>query len=583
MNIKFFVKNKYLIPSAAALLFFLIYLFLIFVKPADLLHNIFNYNINNPERINKLFYKQLAVLSALSVFLAFAMWFCKTAAYGKFTKFISAAFQGFLRLLSINTLSAAIILYLAALFSIAAANYDLGYDEAVYLEYAKFFAQTGVVYITLNEKIMFVDTIAMLPYYIASLPNFWLNFSDVWHLKTLSVLLSLISLFFLFKISNKLYGFLTAVIFIFFLALQPGFGFIASSYFGELLQAAFLLYGFYYAFAEGKSIADNRKLIIASLLISLAIHTKFQLAFIITFTLLALYLSERQKGILKLLGYTVLFSALLSLIRTIPVVIFDYTLLRRMILITDIFAGPAYASWSVMLDKIQLFNRFFPLPLFIVICSAFYFYSKTLFERALLFFSVITVMWWIFLYPLTTYRNPFMGIITICLIAAILSVKLYNDFTNKFPAQIRKVKIFTASAIILLMTYGFSANLIYAWIGYNDGVQFDLDGFRNRLFTLPVYDKSQKDFYRNLNNFISKQDTVYNGTWVAQYYLDNPVCTFDKMKESLGTNPGFKYMIITRDFYPLGFEKIYSQVDSLGVKKELIYSTNKHELYKISK
>lgn len=579
----FLIKNKYLLPAAASLLFIALYILLVIVKPTEILHSVFNYTINNPDRINRLFYKQLTALIALSVFSLLAVWFYNSAYYKKFTGFLSSAFNGFLGIFTIKTLFAAVILYLAVLFPVAAGHFDLGYDEAVYLEYAKYFAQSGVVYINLNEKIILVDTIAMLPYYVASLPLFWFNLTDVWHFKTLSVILSALSLVFLFRLSKKRYGIVAAVLFLFFLCVQPGFGFIASSYFGELLQAAFLLYGFYYAFAEGKNLESRRNIIIASLLISLAVHTKFQVAFIITFTLLALFISERNKGVLKLLGYVILFSGLFSFIRTIPVLIFDYTLLRRMILITDIFAGPAYASWSVILDKFQLFNRFFPIPLFIIISAAFYYYSKNIFERAVFYFSVVTVMWWIFLYPLTTYRNPFMGIITICLMAAILAVRIYNDFILKFPAQQRAVRIFSASAVLLLMAYGFSANIIYAYIGYNDGVQFDMDGYRNRLFTTPEYDTSQKDFYRNLKNYTGEKDTIYNGTWVAQYYLENPVCTFDKMKESLSSNPGEKYMIVTRDFYPLGFEKIYAQVDSLGVKKELIFSTPKHELYKIKK
>ena len=579
----FLVKNKYLLISAASLIFIALYILLQFIKPSDILHKVFNYTINNPEKVNKLFYKQLTALIALSVFSLIALWFYNSALYKKFTALLSAVFSKFLHLFSINTLLVSTLLYLAVLLPLAAMHYDLGYDEAVYLEYAKYFAQSGVVYINLNEKIILVDTIAMLPYYIASLPLFWFNVTDVWHFKTTSVLLSVLALIFLFKISKKLYGSVVAVFFIFFLGIQPGFGFIASSYFGELLQAAFLLYGFYYAFSQNNGTGSNRKLIFASMLISLAVHTKFQLAFIITFTLLALFISERNKNILKLLGYVILFSALLSFIRTIPVLVFDFTLLRRMILITDIFAGPAYASWSVILDKFQLFNKFFPIPLFIIISAAFYYYSKNTFERAVFYFSVVTVLWWIFLYPLTTYRNPFMGIITICLMAAVLAVRIHNDFILKFPAYTRSLKIFSASAVLLLMVYGFSANIIYAYIGYNDGVQFDMDGYRTRLFTTPVHNTSQKDFYRNLKNYTGDKDTVYNGTWVAQYYLDNPVCTFDKMKESMNTNPGDKFMIITRDFYPLGFEKIYSQVDSLGVQKELIYSTPQHELYKIKK
>ena len=580
---KLITEKKKTLLAGATLLFAALYVFLRIVKPTEILRSLFNYTINNPEKIDKLFYKQaigLIVLSAVSLFI---VWFIKTEYYTKLKSLVSAAFEKFLNLLNIYTLLAAVLVYIAVLFPLAVSHYDLGYDEAVYLEYAKYFAKTAVVYINLNEKIILVDTIAMLPYYVASLPLFWLNLTDLWHFKAISTLLSLAALIFLFRISKKLYGSVAAILFIFFLGVQPGFGFIASSYFGELLQAAFLLYGFYFAFSDPKSIDSGKKLITSALLISLAVHTKFQVAFIITFTLLALYIQSRQKGVLKLLGYTILFSTLFSFVRTIPVLVFDYTPLRRMILITDIFAGPAYASWSVILDKFQLFNRFFPLPLFIIISAAFYYFSKNLFERALFFFSVVTVLWWIFLYPLTTYRNPFMGIITICLMAAILAVRAYNELTMKFPDYHRAIKVFSAASVLLLMSYGFSANLIYAYIGYNDGVQFDLDGFKNRLFTAPVYDTSQKDFYKGINNYVTPGDTVYNGTWVAQYYLNNPVCTFDKMKESLGTNQGNKYMIVTRDFYPLGFDKIYSQIDSLGVKKELIFKTDKHELYRVSK
>lgn len=580
---KIISEKKIPLLAVSTVFFAAIYILLRIVKPSVILHNLFNYTINNPEKINNLFYKQALALIVVSAGALFAVWFIKTGYYLKLKSLISSAFGKCLKLLNIYTLLAATLIYLAVLFPLAVSHYDLGYDEAVYLEYAKYFAKTGVVYINLNEKIILIDTIAMLPYYVASLPNFWFNLTDVWHFKAISVILSLISLLFLFRISKKLYGAAAGVLFIFFLGVQPGFGFIASSYFGELLQAAFLLYGFYFAFSDPKSIESSKKIITSAVLISLAVHTKFQLAFIITFTLLALYFQSRQKGVLKLLGYTILFSALISFVRTIPVLIFDYTLLRRMILITDIFAGPAYASWSVMLDKFQLFNRFFPLPLFIIISAAFYYYSKNLFERALFFFSVVTVFWWILLYPLTTYRNPFMGIIAVCLMAAVLAVRVYNDLTMKFPAYQKSVKIFSVSAVLLLMAYGFSANFIYAYIGYNDGVQFDMDGFKNRLFSAPVYDSSQKDFYRGMNNFIGSGDTVYNGTWVAQYYLDNPVCTFDKMKESMSTNPGAKYMIVTRDFYPLGFEKIYRQIDSLGVNKELLFKTDKHELYRVLK
>lgn len=584
---KLFNGNKVILFSGIAVLFLLILVILYAIKPSSLIQTLLGYNFNNPEKINKLFYKQFLLLFVLSA--AAALWaaFYKSRYYLSFKKFSDRLFSFVLSLLGINTLLAAVILYLVILLPLAVWHYDFGYDEAVYIEYAKYFAKSAVAYITVNEKITFIDTIAMLPYYIASVPNFLFNLTEVWHFKFTSTVLSVFALIFLFRLSKNKYSYSAAVIFIFFLCVQPGFGFIASSYFGELLQAVFLLWGFSMAFSDEAALEKksprSRNLLSAALLISLAVHTKFQLAFIVTLTLASLYLSVRKAGILKLLGYTVLFSALISAVRSIPVFIMDYTLLRRMILLTDIFAGPAYATFADILDKFQLFNKFFPLPLFIIICTGFYYYSKNIFERAVLYFSVVTVLWWILLYPLTTYRNPFMGIITICLMAAVLAVRAYNDLVLKYPHYKRALKVFSAASVLLLISYGYSANMVYAYIGYNDGVQFDLDGFKSRLFSPITHDRTQKDFYEGVRNEVPSADTIYNGTWVAQYYLPNPVGTFDKMKESLSTTPGSRYMLITRDFYPLGFEKIYSQVDSLGVKRELIFSTPKHELYRITK
>ncbi len=580
---KLFPQKKYIVLLSLIALFAVLFIVLKIIKPTEMLIRVFHYTINNPERINNLFYKQVILLFILSVAALLFTLLYNSPLYKKLTAFALKMFLLFLKLFSLNTLLVSSLLYLAVLFPLAIAHYDLGYDEAVYIEYARNFAHTAVVYINLNEQIALVDTIAMLPYYIASLPNFWFNFTDVWHFKLISSILSVIAMLALFRFSRLRYGKPAAVLFIFFLIIQPGFGFVASSYFGELLQAALLLYGFSCCLSDEKDLLSSKKLITASLLISFAIHTKFQLAFIVTFTMLALFLSSRNKGVLKLLGYTILFSAGLSLVRTIPVLLYDFSLARKLILITDIFAGPAYASFSVIIDKFQLFNKFFPLPLFLIISAAFYFYCKSLFERAVFYFSVITVSWWIFLYPLTTYRNPFMGIITLCLMAAILMSRAYEFYEMKYPDKKPAVKFIAGVSIIFLMIYGYSANLTYAYIGYNDGVQFDLDGFKNRLFTKPSQNTEQKDFYLNVNKYITPADTVYNGTWVAQYYLPNPVCTFDKMKESLQSVPGEKYMLVTRDFYPLGFDKIYSQIDSLGIKKRLIFKTGQHELYGITK
>lgn len=580
---KLFTEKKNVLLISITVFFIVLYIFISIFKPSDLLIRFFHYSINNPEKVNKLFYSQVFLLIVLSAVLYCFALFYKSSIYKKTVLLAVNSYEYILNLINLNFLIVITLLYLLLLFPLAVAHYDLGYDEAVYLEYAKNFAHTSVAYITLNEKIILIDTIAMLPHYLASIPNFLFGFTDLWSFKLTSSILSILTLAALLNISKKHYGKASAILFIFFLVIQPGFGFMATSYFGELIQAAFLLFGFSICFGDDKNLLSQKKLIVSSLFISLAIHTKFQLAVIVTFTMISLYFSFRQKGILRLLVYTILFSALLSFIRTIPVLIYDYSLLRRMILITDIFSGPAYAPYNIILEKFQLFNRFFPLPLFLIICAVFYFSTKSLFERALFYFSVITAAWWIFLYPLTTYRNPFMGIIPVCLMAAILIIKAYDYSINKFTESKYAVKLISAICLIFLLISGCSANLIYAYIGYNDGVQFDLDGFRNRLFSPPVQNTAQHDFYEGVKKRVNPADTVYNGTWVAQYYLPNPVCTFEVLKESLSRSPGEKYLLVTRDFYPLGFDKIYPQIDSLEVKKRLIFQTDQHELYGVSK
>jgi hypothetical protein len=135
------------------------------------------------------------------------------------------------------------------------------------------------------------------------------------------------------------------------------------------------------------------------------------------------------------------------------------------------------------------------------------------------------------------------------------------------------------------MMYGFSANLIYAYIGYNDGVQFDLDGYRSRLFTNIEYNSTQKEFYENIQTRLRPLDTLYNGSFVSQFYLGNPVAPVSKLKESFSVNPiqPVKYLLITRDIYPLGLEKGRILLDSIGANWKLEVKTGEFEMYSVKK
>jgi len=238
-------------------------------------------------------------------------------------------------------------------------------------------------------------------------------------------------------------------------------------------------------------------------------------------------------------------------------------------------------------EKMQLFNRFFPITLFCIIILSSFVYLKKPVEKFLTVYSLIAVLWWIFLFPYSTYRHPFIGIITLCILAAILSVNLYSKIVETKKLAALPLKYLTASAVFLLMSYGFSANLIYAYIGYNDGVQFDLDGFRNRLFSPIQHDNSQKEFYSQLKKSVNESDTLYNASFVTRFYLNNPVYTVNSMYKDFDSphevNSPEKLLLITRENYPLGFEKIYKELDSLNYKRRLIIKIGNNELYGITK
>ncbi|KXK50682.1 MAG: hypothetical protein UZ05_CHB002001607, partial [Chlorobi bacterium OLB5] len=408
-------------------------------------------------------------------------------------------------------------------FAASVYYYDLGFDEAWYIYFARNFSEKLFPFYTANERIAVIDTISMLPYYIISLVNFKAGFTDVWHFKLLSVLLSVFTLIVMYRITGRIYGKATALLFIFLLVIQPGFGFIASSFFGEFLQAAFLFGGLYY-WQKEPSVKNH--LVISSLFFTAAIHTKFQLVIIISAVLLILGFFSKESGSYRLLVYTLLFTALVSFIRTVPVLISSPQNIRNLAVITDLLAAKSTTvSPALVLERLQLFNRFFPLPVLAAVLGLFAFRMKTAAEKFLFYFSIITALWWIFLYPLSTYRNPFMAVIVLCFMAALLLVELFERYSSKYPAKKIKLKYAAGLCIAFLMLWGFSSNLIYSRIGYNDGVQFDLDGFNSRLFEPVKHDNSQKDFHAELKKTVSPLDTLYNGSFVTRFYLQNTVFT----------------------------------------------------------
>lgn len=555
--------------------------------PSAVISSFAGIKFNDTARVDGVVRKYALLMFLLFACISFLLWFKNSYLYKSFSEMLSRLLIRFSGLFTIKTLFVLVFIYITALFAASVYYYDLGFDEAWYITFARNFSEKLFPYYTANERLAVIDTISMLPYYLLSLVNFKFGFTEVWQFKLLSVLVSFFTLIVLYRFACKIYSSAAGIIFIFLLVIQPGFGFIASSYFGEFLQAAFLFLGLYY---WQKDHAVKKNIITASLFFAAAIHTKFQLVIIISAVLIILGLSSKESKPFRLLVYTLLFTALVSFIRTIPVLISSPQNLRSLALITDLLAAKSTTvSPSVILERLQLFNRFFPLPVLAAVLGLFAFRMKTAAEKFLFFFTAVTALWWIFLYPLSTYRNPFMAIIVICFMAALMLTELYERYSSKYPAKKINLKYAAGLSIALLMLWGFSANLIYSRIGYNDGVQFDLDGFNSRLFEPVKHDNSQKDFHAELKKTVSPLDTLYNGSFVTRFYLPNTVFTKEKMPESIKSSPAgsTKYFLVTRDVYPLGFKRIYAELDSLAamdtLKVQLLLKNGEHELYGISK
>ena len=556
------------------------YITLLFVQPSTIITKIVHVNFNTPDRVDAVFYKEIKYLIIAGILCSSLLLLLQSRYRENLVSFCSSTLKRASALISVNVLLGLSLIYLAVLFYFAVIHYDLGFDEAWYISYARNFASTGILYVMSNGKIALIDNITMLPYYLLSVITFKAGLADVVYFKLLSSVLSGITLLILYRVTSKFYDRTVAIVAVFVLIVQPGFGFIASSFFGETSAMALLLLGLF-SWLKNPPPYRNKTILTSALLFSLAVNTKFQLIIVLLMTLLMFQFTDRNAKALKVFVYTVIFTLGLVFVRTIPILIQDPKLVKSLVLISG-FTGDGVPQFSAVFlaDKLQLFNRFFPLPVMLCALAVFPFYMKNSFERFLFLFTSITFFWWIFFFPYATYRVPFMGIITLSIIVASLVHKLFQRTEGNRTVT---VKYAAAITVIFLMAYGFSANIIYAYIGYNDGVQFDLDGTKSRLFYPASRDNSQKEFYGGLKEMISLTDTLYNGSYVTQCYLDNPLADITKLKESIQTNPDRKYLLITRERYPQGIEKGRQMLDSLHTTYQLGLKLGDYEIYKIKK
>ena len=561
-----------------------------FLNPAELIGKFTSIKINDTLRFNNQLSKLILVLIVIAVGVFVYIHINSRNLLTTYQKIIDKAYIYSSSIFSIKSLLIICIAYLIVLFYSAITRYDLGINEAAYIIYAKTFSKYLFPFITMNGsmfggQITLIDNFSMLPFYLLSYVQFHLNLTEIWHFKLLAVLLSSISLVSFFYIFNKWYDLKFSIVFLFLMIIQPGFGFVASSYFGEIVQSAFFFLAIYIWFHEDKDLSTNH-IVCVSLLFTLAAHTKMQILPALLISLLIFHFVDKTKMSLKIMGLVILFFPLVFLIRSYPAIIYDRSMPLKIIKFWFLTLSSYTNDIVTKIERTQLTNRFFSLLFTFSILSLSTLIVKKTFEKFILTFTILYTIWYIFLFPFTTYTHLFMAIIPLVFLSSLVFTVLYKEYSSKMEKTSRIIITFL---IILIALWGFSTNIIYALVGYNDGVQFDLDGYKSRLFREIKYDDSQKKFYKTLQNYISVNDSIYIGQGglalpTSQFYLpDNPIFDIEHLKTALDSTSTRKYLIIDRVSFPLGLEPGRKMIDSLKVNKQLLVKDGDFELYSVSK
>ena len=372
-----------------------------------------NLRVNYPLEVQQ-FIKKICIYLFLCSTLIFTLLLLQK--YNKMSS-IKSYFQVILnkaeKLLKLKYFVLFCLIYLIALFYITINNYDLGFDEAWYLDYALNFIKTGFPFYIINEELAWISIADMLPNYILFLFYSFISSITLEGVKFISSILSIAGITLIFYSIYKSNSRIVPILTIIFIVLQPGFGFVASSFFGEIIAIGFLFIGIYLLF-------NKNKLIWASLFFSLSIQTKLQLLIIIIATFLICILIWQDKKIIKALFLTILFLGAISLIRIIPVLFYEPTLVFN--IIEQYYHLSSYHNngFSIItLERLQLYNRLFPISILIIISFLSFPALKTKFEKFIYVFAILMNVYWIFFFSFITYRHLFMGVIPLCYLTAL--------------------------------------------------------------------------------------------------------------------------------------------------------------------
>lgn len=443
-------------------------------------------------------------------------------------------------------------------------NFDIGLDEAWYLNDIQNINKYGSVYRDFgNDKSHYYD-IQNLPLNLIS--NFTvplLGFS-VTHIRIIVLLFALLLIPVLFKLFDEL----TAKLSIIFLFLYPGIISLTSAVFLEftallfIILALILLKNF-----EVKN--KNYLLVLSALFMSISMATKIQFSVLIGIILIILFFVDFKKSsiILKYSLFIMLFIFLILIYSFIHYGYHNGVLLFKYLFLGGNQGELTNINLNLIINKFLILNNLIFIPILLFIWSKTwkiikkdydYLYMKIIFIGAI----AILIYWNIF-FGVLTWRNAFVGIAFNLILVAIYLKENYK------------------SAKLMLIPYivvGTIANLIFVQHGAHNDVQYYNVHLLDELLTVKR-DDAQQSFFSKAAEIIKPEDDVFvpGHVYTSRIYLNNrSIKRFINYEQSNGSQ---FIIIIPADIKEGWMDQ--NNVQDYILRSKIIFQAGSYTLYQL--
>ena len=409
-------------------------------------------------------------------------------------------------------------------------HFDIGQDEAFYLNDIQNINTYGSVYRDYNDNKSFYYDIPHLPLMLISkitVPVF--GFSVV-HIRIIILLFSLLMIPVLLKLFDKL----TARIAIIFLFLFPGIFSLTATVFLEFTAILFFILSLV-LLKEFEVKNKNYLLVLSAFFMSISMSTKIQFAVWIVLILIILLLIEYKRYISIILKYSFYIFLIYACILVFSFL--HYGFHNGVLLFKEVFIGGNQSELlnidiSLIIYKFMMLNNliYIPLLLFIWVKSwriikkdYDYLYMKIIFVGA-----ISILIYWNLFYHVLTLRNVILGIAFNLMLMAIYLKENYKS-----------VKLILIPYIIA----GVTANFAFIQNGVNNDIQLYDAHLLDNLLSLKTND-DQKIFYSKVAEIIKPENDIYVPLQavIPRLYLNNrTIKDIRKYKKTYET----QYLIIT--------------------------------------